>query len=100
MKTHFTQTHYTWHKTYTKEKERYMTCRGETANQNQRNVSIELGGRISRKYSMGKGTRDCNKVVKAHNISPGPSDQTKISKFISKNNTDNIQFGKFPTSRR
>lgn len=76
-----------------------MTCRGETATYNQRNVSVELGGKISKKYTMGKGTRECNKVVKAHNVSPGPGEySSNANSFINKN--DNMKLGKFTTSKR
>lgn len=46
---YFPNSHETWHKTYNKEKERYMTCTGETANYNQKDDKKDLGAKYTKK---------------------------------------------------
>lgn len=62
--------HYQWHKTFTSEKERYMTCKGETAAYREKNINKDLGEKRSTKYSIGKNIRECNRDYT--NFSPGP----------------------------
>eukprot|EP00801_Mesodinium_rubrum_P012623 Mrub_12724.p1 GENE.Mrub_12724~~Mrub_12724.p1 ORF type:complete len:170 (-),score=17.23 Mrub_12724:40-501(-) len=96
LRPHFTLTNHSTDQSYCKEKERYLTCKYETANYNTKDTNLEVGGNMSKKYTMSKSTRACNKVLSSSRVSPGPSDYISLKTYNQYKN----QYGKFPSEKR
>jgi len=66
----FTANHTDWHKTFTKEKQRYMTCRGEPANYDTTDYAKDIGAKFSQKFTVSKEIRATSCEPRAE--APGP----------------------------